>query len=168
MKAIKWIGCLMIFLLQVCLLQAQTISPAEINSASGSTSAPISGMQLEYSLGNPFQGSVLTLIVGPGTTGARVAQEEDLAELPKEMKIEILNSKAGLKAWPVPSDGPVNLELEGVEESVEAQVIDQNGKLVQQLKLQPKENQTIQLPGSGIFFIRTSHKEIPTLRLIAR
>lgn len=166
MKSIRLTGSLLLLLFQGSLLQAQTISPAELNSASGTTSAPLSGMQLEYTLGNPFQTSVVTLIVGPSTLGVREAQETDLAELPQEMKADILASKAGLKAWPVPSEGPVNLALEGVEDDVEAQVIDQTGKLVQQITLTPKEHQTIQLSGSGIFFIRTSNKDIPTLRLI--
>jgi hypothetical protein len=168
MKTIRLIGSLLLLLLQVALLRAQTISPAELNTAGGSTATPISGMHLEYAIGNPFQTSVVSLILSPSTVGAREAQEADLAELPQEMKTDILASKAGLKAWPVPSEGPVTLALEGVEEDVEAQVIDQSGKLVQQVTLKPNENKTLQLPGSGIFFIRTSNKEIPTLRLINR
>lgn len=168
MKAIRFIGSLLLLLLQMALLHAQTISPAEINTAGGSTTTPVSGMNLDYTIGNPFQTAVVTLAIGPSTAGARQAQEADLASLPQEIKTEILASKAGLKAWPIPSQGPVTLALEGVTEPVEAQVLDQTGKLVQQITLTPQDNHALQLPGPGIFFIRTSNKDIPTLRLINR
>jgi hypothetical protein len=77
-------------------------------------------------------------------------------------------AKAGLKAWPVPSEGPVQLILEGLENGTEAIVIDQTGRTIQSLELHPNEPQELQLPQSGIYFIRTSNKEVPTVRLVKK
>jgi hypothetical protein len=146
--------------------QAQRLSPAELNGGGGSGSNAAVNISLNYSLGNAYGTSTVALSISLNTTPGRQATETDLAELPAEMKEEILKTKAGLNAWPVPSEGPVQLKTEGLEDPVLVRIFDQKGSLVQELSLDPQAPTEIVLPNPGIFFVRTNHPEIPTLRLV--
>lgn len=146
--------------------QAQRLSPAELNGGGGSGSNTQANISLHYSLGNAFATSTVALSISLTTAAGREATETDLAELPAEMKEEILKTKAGISAWPVPSEGPVQLKTEGLEQSVQVRIFDQKGSLVQELSLDPQAPTEIVLPNPGIFFVRTNHLYIPTLRLV--
>ena len=148
--------------------QAQKLTPAEFNGGGGSGKSNPANISLDYSLGNSYGTSTVALSVKLTGTAGRMATEEDVEGLPATMKEEILSAKAGLKAWPVPSEGPVNLALEGVEEAVEARVYDQTGKLVQQLEIRPGEPATLQTLTTGVYFIRTTNASIPIQRIVIK
>lgn len=145
--------------------QAQKLNPAEFNGGGGSGKNTAANMSLDYSLGNAYGTSTVALSISLVPANARVATEQDVEGLPEILQEQILTTKAGIKAWPVPSEGPVQLLLEGVEKGTEAQVYDRTGRLIQSIELHPNEPQELKLPESGIFFIRTSNREIPTVRL---
>lgn len=146
--------------------QAQRLSPAELNGGGGSRSNATSNIALSYSLGNAFGTSTVALSISLTATNGREATEQDVEGLPEHLQSQILSARAGLKAWPVPSEGPVQLLLEGTEEGTEAQVFDRTGKLLMSLEIFPNEPSELQLPETGIFFIRTSNKDIPTIRVV--
>jgi len=148
--------------------QAQKLTPAELNGGGGSGKSTTSNIALDYSLGNAYGTSTVALSVKLGTTIGRIATNEEVEGLPATMQEEILSAKAGLKAWPVPAEGPVNLALEGVEEAVEARVFDQTGKLVQQLEVRPGAPATLQTLTTGVYFIRTSNASIPIQRIVIK
>ena len=146
--------------------QAQRLSPVELNGGGGSGSNTASNIALSYSLGNAFGTSTVALSISLTATNGREATEQDVEGLPEHLQSQILSARAGLKAWPVPSEGPVQLLLEGTEEGTEAQVFDRTGKLLMSLEVFPNEPRELQLPEKGIFFIRTSNKDIPTSRVV--
>lgn len=145
--------------------QAQKLTPAELNAGGGSGKSSTSNIAVDYSLGNAFGTSTAALSIKLIPTNSRIATEQDVEGLPEPLQDQILAAKAGIKAWPVPSDGPVQLLLEGVDKATEAQVFDRTGRLILSLQLNPNEPAALTLPESGMFFIRTSNQDIPTIRV---
>lgn len=166
MKKIRIIGCLLIVMLQVIMLKAQSITPAEINT--GGASATSTSVNLEYSIGNAFQSSVVANHITLSTVNGRVATEEEVETLPEPLKNEILQSKAGIKAWPIPSEGEINVMLEGVDQATEARIFDQTGKVIMSFDIQPHEPALLNNLPVGLYFLKTSNKDIPTIRLIVK
>lgn len=166
MKIIQKITFTGMFIFLLGQSQAQKLSPAELNAGSGSGSNSAANIALNYSIGNAFGTSTVALSISLNTTNGREATEQDVEGLPEHLQNQILSARAGLKAWPVPSEGPVQLLLEGTEEGTEAQVFDRTGKLILSVEIFPGEPRELHLPESGIYFIRTSDPRIPTVRIV--
>ncbi len=168
MKIVRILGALCLILLEVVALKAQKITPAEINAGSGAGASSTANIKIEYTLGNGLGISVLNTTINLTVTNGRMATEEEVSSLPEELQEQILKAPAGIKAWPVPSEGEVSVLLEGLETGTEAMVYDQQGKLIQSLEILPNDPVKLERLKTGIYFLRTANKEIPTVRLVVR
>ncbi len=78
----------------------------------------------------------------------------------------VRNAGVSLKAWPVPSDGHVQVEMSGAERDM-LLVYDLNGKLIRQLSISGNRAQPIDGLRSGIYLLRLAEQKTGT-RVIVR
>lgn len=104
----------------------------------------------------------------PGKTLYRIKQE-DFDGRHMYSTVEIVGGITGkqkeLKVWPIPSNGPVNVQVLGIKSDM-IRVYDSNGRLVQ--KLVVSENSIVQLNllRSGIYLLQLSSQPELTTKII--
>lgn len=123
--------------------------PSSANS--GNSSLPLQYQQLDN---NNYSGKTLYRL-----------KQEDIDGHFTYSLVRIVNGAGAkqtvLQVWPVPSTGPVNILVSGIEKADNLMVFDMSGKMVQQLKVQ--NNMQVQLTNltPGAYFIRlTENKEL--------
>ena len=73
---------------------------------------------------------------------------------------------AGIFSWPVPVENPIVFDAEGLKKETITQILNQHGKVVQEWSQNEKTSIELNLPESGIFFLRTNQADVPYLRLV--
>jgi len=98
--------------------------------------------------------SLATFTMANAATALSGKSETNNSAITKEAQANLKHPES--KAWPLPANGPFNLQLNGETETTEALIYDDSGKLLQRLTLTPGAPSIITNLLPGIYFIKKS------------
>lgn len=86
---------------------------------------------------------------------------------PIRMVDGIENKTASLKVWPVPSNGTINITVEGIDKDI-LQFFDSNGRLVKQQSVSNASTQQINNLLPGVYILRLTGKATAVQKIIVQ
>lgn len=104
----------------------------------------------------------------PGKTLYRIKQEDFDGRYmysTVELVAGIKGKQQELKVWPIPSAGPVNVQVLGIKSDI-IRVYDNNGRLVQQLVISENSIVQVNLLRSGIYLLQLASQPQLTTKII--
>lgn len=79
-----------------------------------------------------------------------------------------INKTITLKAWPIPAPGDFNILVQGIDRNDMIQVIDVNGKLLQQVQVSDNVQQKVNRLPPGVYFLRLANNKDVQQKIIVQ